>query len=345
MKQSVFIPVREKKQFNRNSLSLANVQLEYVKYPKFIGKFSFFLKQIMFWRMFWENFGGKLNCDFIHAHTLYSDGFLAYFLNRKNNIPYAVTVRTTDLNVFERILFHWRWLTIKVLRNAKRVIFLSESQKKLLIDKYGESVNRPVVIHNGVDSFWVQNSLLKKKRLKNREIKTALYIGEVSRNKNIKSAILTFFSTVRNEATQFIVIGGSYADYERVYGALPVDLVSKVNFLGKVNDKQLLRKYLEESHILIMVSHMETFGLVYLEAISQCTPVVYSQDQGFDGVFPEGKVGYACDSKNLNSISAAIEKTFSAFPDGLDFTEKGKNPVSNFSWENIATIYLNEVYR
>lgn len=33
--------------------------------------------------------------------------------------------------------------------------------------------------------------------------------------------------------------------------------------------------------------------MVYLEAMSQGVPVLYTRGQGFDGQFPEGEVGYS----------------------------------------------------
>ena len=36
----------------------------------------------------------------IHAHTLFSDGGVAYEIYKKHKIPYCITIRNTDLNIF-----------------------------------------------------------------------------------------------------------------------------------------------------------------------------------------------------------------------------------------------------
>lgn len=46
----------------------------------------------------------------VHAHTLYSDGALAYRLYRERSLPYVVTVRSTDVNLYAHKALHLRAL-------------------------------------------------------------------------------------------------------------------------------------------------------------------------------------------------------------------------------------------
>ena len=92
-----------------------------------------------------------------------------------------------------------------------------------------------------------------------------------------------------------------------------------------------------------MVSHKETFGLVYIEAISQCLPIVYTSGQGVDGYFSDGEYGFKANSRSVESISTAIKNTLNKFPNGLGPFEK--NPAASFSWDKIAKVYMEEVYK
>jgi glycosyltransferase involved in cell wall biosynthesis len=56
-----------------------------------------------------------------------------------------------------------------------------------------------------------------------------------------------------------------------------------------------------------MASFKETFGLVYFEAMSQGTPVIYSEGQGIDGYFPQGFIGYSVDPHDFNDAKIKIE--------------------------------------
>ncbi len=72
----------------------------------------------------------------IHAHSLFSNGYIAYKLKQKYNTPYIVAVRNTDVNLFFNKIIYLRKTGISILKNAEKVIFLSESYKKHAVDKF-----------------------------------------------------------------------------------------------------------------------------------------------------------------------------------------------------------------
>lgn len=86
-----------------------------------------------------------------------------------------------------------------------------------------------------------------------------------------------------------------------------------------------------ESDIFVMVSHSETFGLVYIEALSQGLPILYTRGQGIDGTLKE-KIGEAADSYDENSIKKAICRLIDEYE---QYEPIGKS-LYRFSWDNIA---------
>ena len=64
----------------------------------------------------------KIKC--IHAHTWYSDGGVALLIHKKYNIPYFITVRNSDLNVFYKYLPHKRGFGRTIVKSAEtKVLF------------------------------------------------------------------------------------------------------------------------------------------------------------------------------------------------------------------------------
>ena len=56
---------------------------------------------------------------------------------------------------------------------------------------------------------------------------------------------------------------------------------------------------LGQSDVFVLPSVNETFGMVYLEAMSQgCIPIGTS-GEGIDGIIENGKNGYLCDRNNF----------------------------------------------
>jgi len=87
-----------------------------------------------------------------------------------------------------------------------------------------------------------------------------------------------------------------------------------------------------------MPSYNETFGLVYLEAMSQGLPIIYTKREGVDGYFKDGTVGYSVNPKDVNDIVKKIEMIIS------NYNRISKNClglVEKFSWDKIAKIYYN----
>lgn len=344
--QFVYVPIRKPSQEDANSLDNNKISLCYEKCLNPLTRVFFFYKLIALFKCLCRVLKKNpeiCNFDIIHAHTLYSDGFLAYFAHRKLNIPYVITVRTTDVSLYEKFAPHWRMMARKVLKNAQCVVFMSSGHMRLIERKYKKHLPKTVVIPNGVDQFWIENSILSKLN-QSMNGRSAVYLGAINKNKNIKKAITAFFSVRSGSEDRFYVIGGTSEDFRSVYGSLPEEELARTVFVKKTDNRELLKDYLLNSDLLIMPSYMETFGLVYLEAISQCTPVVLSADRGIDGLFESGSIGYACDPSDLESIKSAVWQTLKRFPNGLNFELCGKNPVEDFSWDAVTSRYLKEVY-
>ena len=56
-----------------------------------------------------------------------------------------------------------------------------------------------------------------------------------------------------------------------------------------------------------MPSSNETFGLVFIEALSQSLPIIYTKGEGIDGYFKDDFIGKAVNSKDNQSIAYAIK--------------------------------------
>ena len=105
-------------------------------------------------------------------------------------------------------------------------------------------------------------------------------------------------------------------------------------YRGKIFDKSILRDIILANDAFVMVSHSETFGLVYVEALSQNRPVIYTRNQGFDGII-NAKVGLSADSKDLNDIVNSILTLINEFSTFSSIQEQ----LPQFSWANVAKKY------
>src|SRR5690606_2930407 len=70
-----------------------------------------------------------------------------------------------------------------------------------------------------------------------------------------------------------------------------VDLYKEImTYHGKIFDLFKLKEHFSEADVFVMPSRNETFGLVYVEAMLQGLPILYTSNEGIDGFYKE-KIG------------------------------------------------------
>jgi glycosyltransferase involved in cell wall biosynthesis len=74
---------------------------------------------------------------------------------------------------------------------------------------------------------------------------------------------------------------------------------------GPLANAKVLER-ISESIALVLPSHHETFGMVYLEALFAGVPILYSKGTGIDGFLDGLDVGIGVDPDNSSEISRAL---------------------------------------
>src|SRR5690606_31805146 len=132
----------------------------------------------------------------VHATTLFSDGVLAYNLQKKEGIPYIVTVRSTDVTTFFRFRPDLLSLGRRILLSAKAIVFVSDSVKKRLFSKRlfkdirTEVERKAMVSPNGIDGIWIDNVATSPKRRVREGTWRVLYVGTFLKRKNLDKLII-----------------------------------------------------------------------------------------------------------------------------------------------------------
>lgn len=277
--------------------------------------------------------------NYSHAHSLFSNGYIALQIKRRYGLPYVVTVRDTDMNTFFKYMLHLRGLGIEILQEADKIIFLSATYRDYLFEKYfkkpyaEEVLNKTVVIPNGIDSYWLRNINTPRKVLENQTL-NLIYVGAVSKRKNITTTIKAIeILRERGYNVKFTVVG-KLVDKSVIEN---IKRLRYVNYLGQKNREDLLEIY-RNNDIFVMPSITETFGLVYAEAMSQGLPIIYTKGQGFDGQFQEGLVGYSVGCYNSDQIADRIIKLVNSYE---NTSKNCINLCGKFDWNTIAAEYKN----
>ena len=278
----------------------------------------------------------------IHAHSLFSNGYIALKLNKKYGIPYIVAVRNTDVNTFFKRMLHLRRTGIEILKNANAIVFLSKSYRDEVIEKYipkemkESMINKTSIIPNGIDDFWMVNKIRKLNEPDTNNLKL-LYVGVVNKNKNILTTIKAIEHLRKQGFKAKLTVVGRIDDYS-IYDQFKN--LDYVDYVGPKPRNELIEIY-RKNDIFIMPSFHESFGLVYAEAMSQGLPVIYTRGQGFDGQFTSGEVGfsnYCYDHEGIAESVIDIVKNYH------DISNRCVGSSDIFSWDIITKKYEDEYY-
>lgn len=274
--------------------------------------------------------------EVIHAYTLFTDGNCARLLSEKYGIPYVVAVRNTDVNSFFRQMPHLRMRGVKTMRKASAVFFLSEAYKRQVFEKYvppkylPELEAKTYIIPNGIDDFWFTNTPKQENKIGNTV--RLIYAGRIDRNKNIPTTQKAMQILRERGYDVSLTVVGKIED-QKVFEKIKSD--SYTHCLPAQPKEALLEIY-RGHNIFVMPSFTESFGLVYVEAMSQGLPVIYSEGQGFDKQFPEGTVGYHVSAHNAEDVADGIERVIK------NYSNIVPNTVSSakvFNWTEITSKY------
>lgn len=339
LEQIIYVPIRSDSLINKNLVEFNSSQSKIFYRPilssytriDYKAKKKRVLKDI------------KETIDFtpikiIHAHTWFSDGAIAYELYKKYKTPYIVTIRNTDINLFYKYIFFLRKYGKEILEHASKIIFISPIYKKRFFNLKGidhlrdKFIHKTIVLPNGIDDFWIENTDERKKNIS--KTPQLLYIGRFTKSKNIMKLIQAVESLEEQGVVcKLKLIGGGGKAEASVLNYIKNK--SNITYHGKILDKERLKEFYLTSDIYTMPSKAETFGLVYIEALSQGIPVVFTKNEGIDGLY-NSNIGEAVDCNNLQSIVEGIKKiTFNY----NDYNFKPHEIVNKHDWKKIAMKY------
>lgn len=345
VKQTIYTPLRDASKVGSNHINFSTNDSGIIYSPilnKYLDRLAYPLKILKIYR----DISHKVDLnsiDLIHAHTWYSDGGVAYLLSKIHKVPFIITVRNTDMNLFHKKLIYLRPYGKLILHSSKAIILPSKSyQNRFRNDKSFRNLIKEVqdklkVIPNGVDKFWIQNSFNGQKSTSKKNV-NILFIGKLDKNKQIINLIDSI--TMINESSQYKVklhIVGSGGEDERKVSKLAQKHSSYIKLHGGIYEKDKLLSIYRMCDIFAMPSIHETFGLVYIEAMLQGLPVLYTEKEGIDGAYND-EIGEKVASHNKYTFKEHLLKMINNLE---SYTVPIEDLRKNHNWHEISKTTLN----
>lgn len=336
--QTIFNPVRFEEKIGKNKFEAQRTEFIYRHVVKPWHKYTYHIKARTVYKVMLKSVN-VMDYDMTHASTLFTDGILSYKLFRDYHIPYIVAVRNTDINGFMDKAPHTWIYGYRVLLNAEKIIFIS----KALHDKFchhriikpilSKIAHKIIIKPNGIEDCFIHNVCAEEHKCHK-----IIYVGNFSSNKNVLRlcrSVLNLKKYAGLEDVQLTLVGGG-TEKDNSIAQMISENPETIKFLGPIYDKLQLIETLRSHSIFAMTSIHETFGLVYVEALSQNLAIVYTKGQGVDGMFGE-EVGIAVDPLDVDETTDALKKIL----EEREWYSNKKIDFNEFSWSNIAMFYSN----
>jgi len=251
---------------------------------------------------------GGMGLDIIHTHTEFSLGIFGRDMAKKFNIPFLHTYHTiyedythyiVKLTALESIgKIAARKISINFCNSADEVIVHTDKVSDLLLS-YGVKQNISVM-PTGIklDKFskynYGSNSIqnLRTALGIEAEDKCLLYVGRISKEKNIEEILINMkFYLKDKENVKFVLIGDGPEKSNLEDMAKKLGIYRQTIFAGQRPWGEI-GMYYQIGDVFVSASQSETQGLTYIEALASGLPVVAKADRCLEGVIQNNVNGY-----------------------------------------------------
>lgn len=249
--------------------------------------------------------------DVIHVHSLLVAGPLALEIHKKYNIPYCVTEHST---AFGRDLVSPRkWALLRESENFASHLSAVSNEFCLLL-KQKLSGKEWEFLPNLLDrKFAEEIPILKKEN-------QFCAVGWMQPKKGFDILLKAFSILYKEKPEVKLILGGDGPERENLQKlAQTLNIEEAVTFTGALT-RENVRLLMAESACFVLSSHVETFGVVVIEALSQGTPVVATKCGGPESIIVPGD-GILVEVADANALAQAmnevIENTKLYDPDSI----------------------------
>lgn len=259
---------------------------------------------IVAWRIRREIGRRKIEPVLVHAHKLAFEGLAGWWLARWLRVPLALSVRGESESKVVRFKPLYRPLLQRILADARRIYYVSAWFKPILTRHFRIPESKQRLLPNFVSA---RSGESRESGFSPDRLLTVLDLN-VYRKKGLDRLLPAFQGCLSQYPSARLDIVGRgapnvIAEIERLidrYG-----LQGKVSLLGVLANDEL-QELLPSYAGMVLPSHNETFGMVYVEALLAGVPILHSRGTGIDGFVDFVEARVVVDPNDVGSIEHGL---------------------------------------
>lgn len=302
-----------------------------------LGAMVWVLLTIILFRRYVKRHGKP---DIVHSHFSLYAGYAASIISKLYKIPYVVTEHASSIGNKDVPSKH-RSIIKKAYNKSSAVIAVGDNLAKSIKElSLIEDTNKLIVIPNLIDT----NEFVKKHHTTDKEksFKFAS-IGNLLERKGFIELVEGFdlaFGSKENVSLTIIGEGEQRNELEQKIAQLRSK--DRITLYGKASRREITNM-LADYDAFALSSRAETFGMVYVEALSAGLPILAT-----DCGVPPNVVSDICgvmipNTQDKSAICKGLKKIYDEY-ERYDSRQISEYAHSHFDISKTAT-YLNEVYK
>jgi glycosyltransferase involved in cell wall biosynthesis len=239
----------------------------------------------------------------------------------------------------------------EIVRNSSYIISLAATEKENLEKLYNCISSKIKVVKGGVNlKHWPHIDKKKARNTVSLDQKSfvVLFVGRLEWRKGI-GTLITAANLLKNEIENLkvVIVGGKifgpnanaadYKEYKRLQQKAEQEGVkSLISFCGNV-DHGRLPVYYRSANAFVIPSYYEPFGLVALEGMASCVPVIASCVDGLAATIKDGVTGLFFEARNPLSLKNKIMEIYNSKETADKLAQNAYLEITkNYSWHTIA---------
>lgn len=243
-----------------------------------------------------EEFGKP---DILHSHFL-NYGVIAVKLSKREKLPLVITEHSSFMNN-PKLSVEIRNRAIKTYSACDKIIAVSNPLAKNIKKTTGFD---SVVVHNIANLSYNGEPLYKDSSCEKIEFVSS---GNLLPRKGFDVLLRSFANVYKyNNETSLIIFGDGPEKKKLSKLARGLSIENVVNFYGKYRKEDLPELY-KNANAFVLASRGETFGVVYIEAMSLGLPVIATKCGGPEDYIDDTN-GYLVDVDSVEQLSKALSK-------------------------------------
>lgn len=211
-----------------------------------------------------------------------------------------------------------------------KIITVSNSTKKSLVEYYGVKEDRISVVYAGVDLKFIDSVKVNEKYQN-----TIIFVGRLAPHKHVDH-LLKVVKSLKTDIPdiKLIIIGKGVEKDNLINLTKEYGIKNNVQFMENLGYKELIVE-IKKSNVLALPSTREGFGIVLTEANACSIPVVAYASGGVVEVVDDGINGFLVTKMNIDEFCLKILDLLKNLEKSAQMGINGRLIVEkNFEWDN-----------